>query len=83
MWYIQHTVVGENNLFCYQVKGYKRNKQSRKKLRQESKELNIPRRNCMKMKKEFEKAIVETQHKYKDIIFVYDSRILEGCLKEL
>ena len=52
-------------------------------MRQESKELNITRRNCMKMKKEFEKAIVETQHKYKDIIFVCDSRILEGCLKEL
>ena len=36
----------------------------------------------MKTKQEPEKAIPETQDKYKDIIFGFDSRICGGCLKE-
>ena len=53
------------------------------KLLQEAKELNIPRRNCMKMKQELEKTIVETQQKYKDIIFGIDTPICKERLKEL
>ena len=48
----------------------------------EVKKLTIPSRNCMKTKQEPEKAIPETQEKYKDIIFGFDSRICGGCLKE-
>ena len=36
----------------------------------------------MKTKQEPEKAIPETQDKYKDIIFGFDSRKCGGCLKE-
>lgn len=36
----------------------------------------------MKTKQEPEKAIPETQDKYKDIIFGFDSRICGGCLEE-
>ena len=46
-------------------------------------ELNIPRQNCMKTRLDLEKAIVETQHKYNDIIFGNDSRICEACLNKL
>lgn len=37
----------------------------------------------MKTRQDLEKAIVETQHKYNDIIFENDSRICEGSLNEL
>ena len=37
------------------------------KLLREAKESNIPRRNCMEMKKELAKSIADTQHRYKDI----------------
>ena len=37
----------------------------------------------MRTRQDLEKAIVETQHKYNDIICVNDSRICEGCLNEL
>ena len=53
------------------------------KLLQKAKELNILRRNCMKTKQELEKAIAETQLKYKGITFGNESRIREGCLNEL
>lgn len=49
----------------------------------ETKELNIPRQNCMKTRLDLEKAIVETQHKYNDIIFGNDSKICEACLNKL
>ena len=37
----------------------------------------------MKTRLDLEKAIVETQHKYNDIIFGNDSRICEACLNKL
>ena len=42
---------------------------SKTTLLQKGKELNIPRRNCMKTKKELEKAIKYTIIKNKEIIF--------------
>ena len=50
---------------------------------QKGKELNIPRRNCMKTKKELEKAIKYTIIKNKEIIFWADSPICTKCLDEL
>ena len=41
-------------------------------------ELNVPRQNCMKTKKELEKTIKETIIKYKEIIFGVKNPI---CLK--
>ena len=37
----------------------------------------------MKTKQELEKLIPNTQHKSKNIFFKIDSRIRQGCLKEL
>ena len=37
----------------------------------------------MKTKNELQKAITETQHKYKVIAFGNNSRICKGCLSEL
>ena len=37
----------------------------------------------MKTRLDLEKAIVETQHKYNDIIFGNDSKICEACLNKL
>ena len=52
------------------------------KLLQEAMDLNLPQ-NYMKRKQELEKAIVETQHKYKDITCRNDTRICTECLNEL
>ena len=53
------------------------------KLLEEAKELNMPRRNCMKAKQELQKAIAETQLKYKDIFFGNDASIYTQCLNQL
>ena len=45
-------------------------------LLEHAKKLNIPRRNCMKIKEELEEAIKDTITKYKEIIF-------GPCLNEL
>ena len=45
--------------------------------------LNIPRRNCMKTRKELEKAIKDTITKYKEIIFGVDSSVCMERLNEL
>ena len=50
---------------------------------QEAKELNIPRRNCVKTKQELEKAIKDTIIRYKEIVFGADSPICMKCLDEL
>lgn len=47
---------------------------------EKAKELNIPRRNCMKAKQEVEKAIKDTIGKYKEIISGVDSPI---CVERL
>ena len=52
-------------------------------LLEHAKKLNIPRRNCMKIKKELEKAIKDTITKYKEIIFGPDSPACIACLNEL
>ena len=49
------------------------------KLLQEAKEFNILLRDFMKIKQELEKAIVETQRKYKDIIFGNDLPNVESA----
>ena len=48
-----------------------------------AKNLNIPRRNCMKAKKELEEAIKDTIKGYKEIIFGSDTPICMACLDEL
>ena len=48
-----------------------------------AKKLNIPRRNCMKTKKELEEAIKDTITKYKEIIFGPDIPACMACLDEL
>ena len=48
-----------------------------------AKKLNIPRRNCVKTKKELEEAIKDTMTKYKEIIFVPDAPACMACLDEL
>ena len=48
-----------------------------------AKKLNIPRRNCVKTKKELEEAIKDTITKYKEIIFVPDTPACMACLDEL
>ena len=50
---------------------------------QEAKGLNIARGNCMKSCQELEKAIVETQRNYKDIIFGNGKPISTECFNEL
>ena len=52
-------------------------------LLEKAKELNIPRRNCMKTKQELEKVIKDTMTKYKEIILGADSPICIKCLGEL
>lgn len=52
------------------------------KLLQETKKLSIPRRNLIS-REECEKAIAETQRKYKDSVFEINTRICKACLKEL
>ena len=47
-----------------------------------AKKLNIPRRNCMKTKKELDKAINNTIARYKEIIFGPDSPVCMTCLDE-
>ena len=53
------------------------------RLLEKAKELNIPRRNCMKTKQELEKTIKDTIVKYKEIIFGVDSPICIKCLDKL
>ena len=48
-----------------------------------AKELNIPRRNCVKTKQELEKAIQDIIIKYKVIIFGVDSSLCIKCLDKL
>ena len=52
-------------------------------LLQLAKKLNIPRRNCMKTKKELEEAIKGTITGYKEIIFGSDTRTCMACQDEL
>ena len=56
---------------------------SKKTLLEKAKELNVPRRNCMKMKQELRKAIKDTITKYKEFIFGVDSSICIKCFDEL
>ena len=44
-------------------------------LLEKARELNIPRRNCMKTKEKLEEAIKDTITKYKEIIFGSDSPV--------
>ena len=48
-----------------------------------AKKLNIPRRNCMKTKEEFEEDIKDTITMYKEIIFGSDTPACLACLEEL
>ena len=48
-----------------------------------AKKLNIPRRNCMKTKEEFEEAIKDTIKGYKKITFGSDTPACMTCLDEL
>ena len=48
-----------------------------------AKKLNIPRRNCMKTKKELEEAIKDTIKGYREIIFGSDTPVSIVCLDEL
>ena len=48
-----------------------------------SKKVNIPRRNCMKTKEEFEEAIKDATTGYKQIIFGSDTSACIACLDEL
>ena len=52
-------------------------------LLQKTKELNKPRRNCMKTKQELEKAIKDTIIRFKEVIFGADSPICIKYLDEL
>ena len=56
------------------------NKTSLSKL---AKNLNIPRRNCMKTIEELEEAIKDTITRYKEIIFISDTPAFIACLDEL
>ena len=58
-------------------------KETLSKLLQEAKELNTTRRNCTKTKEELGRSTVETQGRYKHVLFGNNSRICGGCLKEL
>ena len=48
-----------------------------------AKKLNIPRRNCMKTKEEFEEAIKDIITGYKKIIFGSDTPAWMACLDKL
>ena len=48
-----------------------------------AKELNIPRRNCMKTKEELEEAIKDNIARYKEIIFGPDTSACMAYLDEL
>ena len=48
-----------------------------------AKRLNIPCRNCMKTKEEFEEAIKDTIKEYKEIIFGSDNPVCLAYLDEL
>ena len=48
-----------------------------------TKRLNIPCRNCMKTKEEFEEAIKDTIKEYKEIIFGSDNPVCLAYLDEL
>ena len=48
-----------------------------------AKKLNIPRRNCMKLKQETEEAIKDTITRYKEVIFGSDTPACMACLDEL
>ena len=48
-----------------------------------AKKLNIPRRNCMKTKEEFEEAVKDIITGYKKIIFGSDAPAWMACLDEL
>ena len=52
-------------------------------LLEKAKELNIPRRNCLKTKEELEKPIKDTITRYKKIIFCSDLPVCMTCLHEL
>ena len=52
-------------------------------LLEKAKELNIPRRNCLKRKEELEKPIKDTITRYKKIIFCSDLPVYMTCLHEL
>ena len=56
------------------------NKTSLSKL---AKNLNIPRRNCMKTIEELEEAIKDTITRHKEIIFISDTPAFMTCLDEL
>ena len=53
---------------------------NKKSLLELAKKLNIPRRNCMKTREEFEEAIKDTITMYKEIIFGSDT---PGCIARL
>ena len=48
-----------------------------------NKKVEIPRRNCMKTKRELEEAIKDTITKYKEIILGPDTPVCMACLDEL
>ena len=48
-----------------------------------AKKLNVPRRNCMKTKKELVEAIKDTNKGYKEIIFGSHTSVCMACLDEL
>ena len=48
-----------------------------------AKELNIPRRNCIKRKEELEEAIKDIIKAYKEIIFGSDTPACMACLDQL
>ena len=56
---------------------------NKKPLLELAKNLNIPRRNCMKTKEELEKAIKDTIAMYKEINFSSNTAACIVCLDEL
>ena len=48
-----------------------------------AKKLNIPGRNCKKIKQELKEAIKDTVTRYKEIIFGSDTPACMACLDEL
>ena len=71
--------------FCNLPEGYKtnNNKWTKTSLLGLAKKLNISHRNCMKTKKELEKAIKGTITESKEIIFLPDNPVCKACLNEL
>ena len=51
-------------------------------LLEKAKELNIPCRNCIKTKQEFERAFKDTNIKFKEIIFGVDSPTCVKCFEK-